>query len=66
MQGTEYGDEELKQAMAGELRQRLVEAEKEGARCASTAATTRPSPTCTWGTPSPCASCASSRNWGMR
>jgi tyrosyl-tRNA synthetase len=30
MQGTEYGDEALKQAMAGELRQRLVEAEKEG------------------------------------
>ena len=30
MQGTEYGDEELKQAMANELRQRLLEAEKEG------------------------------------
>ncbi|MBN1889691.1 MAG: tyrosine--tRNA ligase [Thermoflexales bacterium] len=30
MQGTEYGDEQLKQAMAGELRQRLAEAEKEG------------------------------------
>lgn len=30
MQGTEYGDEELKQAMANDLRQRLVEAEKEG------------------------------------
>jgi tyrosyl-tRNA synthetase len=30
MQGTEYGDEELKQAMAAELRQRLVEVEKEG------------------------------------
>jgi tyrosyl-tRNA synthetase len=30
MQGTEYGDETLKQAMAGELRQRLLEAEKEG------------------------------------
>ncbi|MBN2386813.1 MAG: tyrosine--tRNA ligase [Anaerolineales bacterium] len=30
MQGTEYGDEELKQAMADELRQRLIEAEKEG------------------------------------
>jgi len=29
MQGTEYGDEELKQAMADELRQRLVEAQKE-------------------------------------
>ena len=29
MQGTEYGDEELKQAMANELRQRLVEAQKE-------------------------------------
>ena len=29
MQGTEYGDEALKQAMADELRQRLVEAEKE-------------------------------------
>jgi tyrosyl-tRNA synthetase len=30
MQGTEYGDEALKQAMADELRGRLVEAEKEG------------------------------------
>lgn len=30
MQGTEYGDEELKQAMMNELRQRLLEAEKEG------------------------------------
>ena len=30
MQGTEYGDEDLKKAMATELRQRLVEAEKEG------------------------------------
>lgn len=29
MQGTEYGDEELKQAMTAELRQRLAEAEKE-------------------------------------
>ena len=29
MQGTEYGDEVLKQAMADELRQRLIEAEKE-------------------------------------
>jgi len=30
MQGTEYGDEELKQAMTNELRQRLKDAEKEG------------------------------------
>lgn len=30
MQGTEYGDEDLKQAMASELRQRLVEAQREG------------------------------------
>jgi tyrosyl-tRNA synthetase len=30
MRGTEYGDEALKQAMAMELRQRLIEAEKEG------------------------------------
>ncbi|HSM70280.1 MAG TPA: tyrosine--tRNA ligase [Anaerolineales bacterium] len=29
MQGTEYGDEELKQAMTNELRHRLLEAEKE-------------------------------------
>ena len=28
MQGTEYGDEELKKAMANELRQRLVDAQK--------------------------------------
>ena len=30
MQGTEYGDQELKQAMAKELRERLVESQKEG------------------------------------
>jgi tyrosyl-tRNA synthetase len=30
MQGTEYGDEDLKQAMAEELRQRLILVEKEG------------------------------------
>ena len=30
MQGTEYGDEDLKRAMAVELRQRLMEAQKEG------------------------------------
>jgi tyrosyl-tRNA synthetase len=30
MQGTEYGDEELKNAMKNELRQRLLDAQKEG------------------------------------
>jgi tyrosyl-tRNA synthetase len=30
MQGTEYGDENLKQAMQRELRERLIEADKEG------------------------------------
>jgi tyrosyl-tRNA synthetase len=30
MRGTEYGDETLKQAMASELRQRLIEAQQEG------------------------------------
>ena len=30
MQGTEYGDEELKKAMTAELRQRLLDAQKEG------------------------------------
>ena len=30
MQGTEYGDEQLKQAMANELRERLIEAAREG------------------------------------
>ena len=30
MQGTEYGDEELKKAMTSELRQRLIEAQDEG------------------------------------
>ncbi len=30
MQGTEYGDEELKKAMMNELRQRLMDAQKEG------------------------------------
>ena len=30
MQGTEYGDETLKQAMANELRQRLIDVEQEG------------------------------------
>ena len=29
MQGTEYGDDELKKAMAKELRKRLIEAQKE-------------------------------------
>ena len=30
MQGTEYGDEDLKQAMKNELRQRMIEAKQEG------------------------------------
>jgi tyrosyl-tRNA synthetase len=30
MQGTEYGDETLKQAMKSELRQRLIEVKQEG------------------------------------
>jgi tyrosyl-tRNA synthetase len=30
MQGTEYGDEDLKQSMANELKQRLIEAKQEG------------------------------------
>jgi tyrosyl-tRNA synthetase len=30
MQGSEYGDDELKKVMAGELRQRLIQAEQEG------------------------------------
>ncbi len=30
MQGTEYGDDDLKRAMAEELRERLIEAQKEG------------------------------------
>lgn len=30
MQGTEYGDEHLKQTMAAELKERLIQAEKEG------------------------------------
>jgi tyrosyl-tRNA synthetase len=30
MQGTEYGDESLKRTMAEELRQRLIDADKEG------------------------------------
>jgi len=30
MQGTEYGDEELKKAMTNELRQRLIDAQQEG------------------------------------
>src|SRR5436190_13945170 len=30
MQGTEYGDEDLKKAMTTELRQRLIDAQKEG------------------------------------
>jgi len=30
MQGTEYGDDTLKQAMADELRQRLADAQEEG------------------------------------
>ena len=30
MQGTEYGDEELKRAMTTELRERLIEAQQAG------------------------------------
>ena len=30
MQGTEYGDENLRQTMENELRQRLIEADKDG------------------------------------
>ena len=30
MQGTEYGDEELKKAMTNELHQRLIDSQKEG------------------------------------
>src|SRR5512141_3385230 len=30
MQGTEYGDEALKNAMAADLRQRLIDSQKEG------------------------------------
>ena len=30
MQGTEYGDDELRQAMAAELRERLIDSEREG------------------------------------
>ena len=67
MQGTEYGDEDLKKAMTNELRTRLIEAEKEQ----------RPlrvycgyDPTSTdlhlGHTITSCASCASFRSWATR
>ena len=66
MSGTEYGDDELKAAMAKELGERLAEAEKAGRRSRSIPATTRAQLTCTWVIPSPCARCASSRIWVTR
>ena len=66
MQGTEYGDEALKQAMAAELQQRLVEAEAQGRPLRVYCGFDPRPPTCTWATPSRCASCASSRSWATR
>ena len=43
MQGAEYGDDQVKAAMAGELKERLLEAEKQG-RMSSTTARLRQAP----------------------
>ena len=52
MQGTEYGDAALKQAMAAELRERLVLAEKEQRPLrVYCRVRSRPPPICTSGIP---------------
>lgn len=61
MSGTEYGDPQIRENMKRDLRERLLESEKPGDRCVSTAATTRARLICIWDIPSPCGSCASSR-----
>ena len=66
MQGTDYGDKEIKKSMTAELRQRLLDAQKELVLCASIAAMTRPPLTCIWAIQLPCVNCASSRNWDMK
>ena len=66
MLGTEYGDEDLKKAMTAELRERLMLAQKETGRCGCIAVTTPHPQTCIWGTPLPCASCASFRIWDTK
>jgi tyrosyl-tRNA synthetase len=63
MQGTEYGDEELKKAMTNELRQRLLDAQKEG-RPLRVYCGFDPTSTDFWPT-SPCVSCVSFRIWDM-
>jgi hypothetical protein len=65
MQGTEYGDEELKKAMANELRQRLLDRREMDVLYESTVVSIRRRPICISGIRSPCASCASSRIWDM-
>jgi hypothetical protein len=65
MRGTEYGDEELKQTMTQELRQRLIEA-GQGRPLRIYCGYDRVLPTCTWAIRSPCASCANFRSWATR
>lgn len=66
MQGADFGDSSIADAMAEELRERLIESEKTGKLYGFIAAMTPPQPICIWGTPSPCANYASSRNLGIR
>ena len=66
MRGVEFGDEQIHQTMEGELRQRLEEAQREGRPLRVYCGYDPPRPTCTWATPSPCASYASSRTWATR
>ncbi len=63
MRGVDFGDAQTYTNMEKELRERLQESYDSGRPLASTAATTRPHPTCTWATQFRCANCASSRTW---
>jgi len=66
MQGTEYGDEQLKKNMADELRSRLITCQRKDVLCAFIAVSTPVPPISTWVTPFQCERCASFRNWVTR
>lgn len=63
MQGTEYGDEDLKKAMKSELRDRLVISEKEGGLYAYIADMIPHPLTCIWAIRFPCVNSVSFRIW---
>ena len=65
MQGTEYGDAALYKAMADELKERLLEAEKEGRPLRVYCGFDPRTSDLHLGHTVPCGSCASFRNWAM-